>query len=141
MTDVKYQTVQELIAAIDSMQEERDAAIARAEAAEARLVQGCSGCVSDPVCRQCSDASTAEHLRSLVATYRRRESETMRGLNAAIARADAAEAREWVLGVQVVAQAQRLRLATEAIEALRAFDHGRTDKALAAWDAVPGMEP
>lgn len=58
--------------------------------------------------------------------------------DAAIARADAAEAREWVLGVQVVAQAQRLRLATEAIEALRAFDHGRTDKALAAWDAVPG---
>ena len=49
-----------------------------------------------------------------------------------------AEAREWALGVQVVAQAQRLRLATEAIEALRLFDHARTDRALAAWYAVPG---
>ena len=51
---------------------ERDAAIARAEQAEARLVQGCRGCVSDPVCRQCSDASTAEYLRSLVAAAERR---------------------------------------------------------------------
>jgi len=49
-----------------------------------------------------------------------------------------AEAREWALGVQVVAQAQRLRLASEAIEALRLFDHARTDRALAAWYAVPG---
>lgn len=49
-----------------------------------------------------------------------------------------AEAREWALGVQVVAQAARLRLATEAIEALRLFDHARTDAALAAWYAVPG---
>lgn len=49
-----------------------------------------------------------------------------------------AEAREWGLGVQVVAQAARLRLATEAIEALRLVDHQRTDRALAAWYAVPG---
>jgi hypothetical protein len=49
-----------------------------------------------------------------------------------------AEAREWALGVQVVAQAARLRLAAEAIEALRLFDHARTDRALAAWYAVPG---
>lgn len=49
-----------------------------------------------------------------------------------------AEAREWALGVQVVAQAARLRLATEAIEALRMLDHARTDRALAAWYAVPG---
>lgn len=49
-----------------------------------------------------------------------------------------AEAREWALGVQVVAQAARLKLAAEAIEALRLFDHARTDKALAAWYAVPG---
>lgn len=49
-----------------------------------------------------------------------------------------AEAREWALGVQVVAQAARLRLATEAIEALRASDHARTDAALAAWYAVSG---
>ena len=49
-----------------------------------------------------------------------------------------AEAREWALGVQVVAQAARLKLAAETIEALRAFDHGRTDRALAAWYAVPG---
>lgn len=49
-----------------------------------------------------------------------------------------AEAREWALGVQVVAQAARLKLAAEAIEALRLFDHQRTDRALAAWYAVPG---
>lgn len=49
-----------------------------------------------------------------------------------------AEAREWALGVQVVAQTARLRLAAEAIEALRLFDHARTDAALAAWYAVPG---
>jgi hypothetical protein len=49
-----------------------------------------------------------------------------------------AEAREWALGVQVVAQAARLKLAGECIEALRLFDHARTDAALAAWDAVPG---
>ena len=49
-----------------------------------------------------------------------------------------AEAREFALGVQVVAQAARLKLATEAIEALRLFDHARTDRALAAWYAVPG---
>jgi hypothetical protein len=31
-----------------------------------------------------------------------------------------------------------LKLAAEAIEALRLFDHRRADLALAAWDAVPG---
>jgi hypothetical protein len=75
--------------------------------------------------------------------------------DAAIARADAAEAREWALGVQVVAQAQRLKLADELAMALRYYAdreyhsstapdsaiQWRADQALAAWDAVPGMEP
>ena len=75
--------------------------------------------------------------------------------DAAIARADAAEAREWALGVQVVAQAARLRLADELAVALRYYAdreyhsstapdsaiQWRADAALAAWDAVPGMEP
>ena len=68
---------------------------------------------------------------------------------------DAAEAREWALGVQVVAQAQRLKLADELAVALRYYAdreyhsstapdsaiQWRADQALAAWDAVPGMEP
>jgi hypothetical protein len=45
------------------------------------------------------------------------------------------------LGVQVVAQKARLRLASEVIEAMRLFDHKKTDAALAAWDNVPGQEP
>jgi hypothetical protein len=90
-------------AGVESLTSDRDAAIARAIAAEAR------------------------------------ESETMRGLDVAIARADAAEAREWVLGVQVVAQAQRLRLADAVVDEAR---YGQPTlamrQALAAWDAVPG---
>jgi hypothetical protein len=93
---------------------ERDEAVAR-------LVQGCSGCGTDPVCRQCSDASTAEHLRSLVAAAERRESE---------------------LGVQVEAQKARLRLADRIAKALRDHGEGRNEgeaqDALDAWDAVPG---
>jgi hypothetical protein len=62
--------------------------------------------------------------------------------DAAIARAIAAEAREWALGVQVVAQAQRLRLAEAVIDEAR---YGQPTlgmrAALAAWDTVPGMEP
>jgi hypothetical protein len=49
-----------------------------------------------------------------------------------------AEAREWALGVQVVALKERLRLAEAAIEAMRLFDHKKIDAALAAYDAVPG---
>ena len=79
--------------------------------------------------------------------------------DAAIARADAAEAREWALGVQVVAQAQRLKLAEDLAKASRnvlnevlaaveddaghdepwfVCPHGDLIDALAAWDAVPG---
>jgi hypothetical protein len=47
----------------------------------------------------------------------------------------------WALGVQVVAQKARLKLASEVIEAMRLFDHRKTDAALAAWDNVPGQEP
>ena len=68
----------------------------------------------------------------------------------AIARAcEAVEAREWALGVQVVAQAERLRLAEVVVEAARALvsrtagrprlaDYVAVHKALAAYDAVPG---
>lgn len=62
--------------------------------------------------------------------------------DAADARADAAEAREWALGVQVVAQQERLKLATAIVDVAR---YGQPTLAmrlaLAAWDAVPGMEP
>lgn len=81
--------------------------------------------------------------------------------DAAVARAEAAEAREWALGVQVVAQAERLQLADELAVALRSISpmlprslstsaHGdpvwttairKVESALAAWDNVPGMEP
>ena len=61
----------------------------------------------------------------------------------AIARAcEAAEAREWALGVQVVAQAARLKLAEAVVDEAR---YGQPTlamrQALAAWDTVPGMEP
>lgn len=94
---------------------------------------------------------------TLIAPYQQRA-------DAAEARADAAEAREWALGVQVVAQAARLRLATETIEAAKTLMSGvherpgpayhggivatlgidsighldRIRAALAAWDAVQG---
>ena len=59
-----------------------------------------------------------------------------------IAAVTAAEAREWALGVQVVAQAQRLRLAEAVVDEAR---YGQPTlamrQALAAWDTVPGMEP
>lgn len=78
--------------------------------------------------------------------------------DAAVARAEAAEAREWALGVQVVAQAQRLKLADELAVALRSISpmlprslttsaHGdpvwteairMVESALAAYDTVPG---
>ena len=64
--------------------------------------------------------------------------------DAAVARAEAAEAREWALGVQVVAQKERLRLADDVVEmariALKTID-GTNEilfDALAAYDTVPG---
>jgi hypothetical protein len=56
----------------------------------------------------------------------------------AIKRAETLEAEVWALGVQVVAQKARLKLASEVIEAMRLFDHRKTDAALARWDNVPG---
>lgn len=83
-----------------------------------------------------------------------------RGYDAGVA---SVEAREWALGVQVVAQQERLRLAENLEWAARAVlvdllqrafaDEDGTDEpwfivprdclvsALAAWDDVPGMEP
>lgn len=62
-----------------------------------------------------------------------------RGFDAGVA---SVEAREWALGVQVVAQAERLKLAEAVVDVAR---YGQPTLAmrlaLAAWDAVPGMEP
>lgn len=59
-----------------------------------------------------------------------------RGYDAGVA---SVEAREWALGVQVVAQAQRLRLAEAVVDEAR---YGQPTlamrQALAAWDTVPG---
>lgn len=54
-----------------------------------------------------------------------------------------AEAREWALGVQVAAQAHRLRLAEAVVGAARGVIKGADPAyglmdALAAYDAVPG---
>ena len=103
--------------------------------------------------------------RLLVAPYQQRVVDEQARADAAESRAEVAiaraceavEAREWALGVQVVAQAERLKLATETIEALRercllgcnrcgcqhpACHWCREDAdiraTLAAWDAVPG---
>lgn len=65
------------------------------------------------------------------------------------------EVEVWALGVQVVAQAARLRLADNLYQCLlgchrcgchhpacsRCRDDADIRAALAAWDAVPGMEP
>ena len=62
---------------------------------------------------------------------------------------EAVEAREWALGVQVVAQAERLKLAEAVVAAARALvsrtvgrprlaDYVAVHHALAAWDTVPG---
>ena len=65
------------------------------------------------------------------------------------------EVEVWALGVQVVAQAARLRLADNLYQCLlgchrcgcqhpacsRCRDDASTRAALAAWDTVPGMEP
>lgn len=75
-----------------------------------------------------------------------------RGYDAGVA---SVEAREWALGVQVVAQAERLRLADDLYQCLLGChrcgcqhpacswcrDDGDIRAALAKWDAVPGMEP
>ena len=71
-----------------------------------------------------------------------------RGYDAGV---ESVEAREWALGVQVVAQAQRLKLADTLAASVRCFLYGcydqmtspppTIDAALAAWDTVPGMEP
>jgi hypothetical protein len=61
--------------------------------------------------------------------------------DAAEATARQALARESELGLQVVAQAARLRLAASVIATLRqegGSDSSADVRALAAWDAVPG---
>ena len=96
--------------------------------------------------------------RLLVAPYQQRVVDEQARADAAEARAEVAiaraceavEAREWALGVQVVAQAARLRLADDVVSAARALvsravglgpclaDYVAVHHALAAYDAVPG---
>ena len=140
-----------------------DAAIARADAAEARalaaeqmvaemrdVLEGCvrmCGC-KHPACRFCDeDAAVADALALSAPIAGRwclaseRDAADARA-DAAIARAEAAEAREWALGVQVVAQAARLKQANGLAVAVREYftdgDIGDLFDALAAYDAVPG---
>jgi len=70
------------------------------------------------------------------------DAELIRERDRAIKRADTLEAEVWALGVQVVAQRERLRLAEVIVDGAR---YGQPTLAmrlaLAAWDNVPGMEP
>jgi len=88
--------------------------------------------VTDKTTQAALDAAGTAADYSARATYQR-------GYDAGVA---SVEAREWALGVQVVAQAQRLRLAEAVVGEAR---YGQPTLAmrrvLAAWDAVPGMEP
>ena len=128
------ENTRELMRTIDRLVAERDAAERRAEKAEGLLMAERAQlfALANPnaqhppvdVLRVCPGDGWAAVVRRDLETAARRQA--------------AAERRESELGLQVVAQAARLRLATETIEAMRAFDHARTDVALAAWDAVPG---
>jgi len=158
---------------IIALMAERDAAIARAIAAEqmvaelrAVLVRRHAHDVAGGICDtpercSCDDDVTAilEQAAPIAGRWclASERDEAMRGLDVAIAtfsgkhkelieeeaRADAAEAREWALGVQVVAQAERLRLADGLAVAVRewfaiAADLDPVRNALAAYDAVQG---
>jgi hypothetical protein len=83
------------------------------------------------------------------------DAELIRERDRAIKRADTLEAEVWALGVQVVAQRARLRLAEDLAKTLRYYAareyhsstapdaaiQWRADQVLAAWDVVPGQEP
>lgn len=75
------------------------------------------------------------------------DAELIRERDRAIKRAQTLEAEVWELGVQVVAQKARLRLAEDVVEMARIalrFVDGTNEilhDAVAAWDNVPGMEP
>ena len=115
-----------------------DAAIARAEKADEDLRCFLRG---EP-----SASSMISGLLSRVTAAEARADAAEARAEVAIARAcEAVEAREWALGVQVVAQAARLKLADRVSEAahLVADDDCSAhlkllNMALAAWDAVPG---
>jgi len=68
--------------------------------------------------------------------------ELIRERDRAVKRAQTLEAEVWALGVQVVAQKARLRLAEVIVDGAR---YGQPTLAmrlaLAAWDNVPGQEP
>jgi hypothetical protein len=68
--------------------------------------------------------------------------ELIRERDRAVKRAETLEAEVWALGVQVVAQKARLRLAEVIVDGAR---YGQPTLAmrlaLAAWDHVPGQEP
>ncbi len=70
------------------------------------------------------------------------DADLIRERDRAIKRAETLEAEVWALGVQVVAQKARLRLAEVIVDGAR---YGQPTLAmrlaLAAWDNVPGQEP
>ena len=121
-----------------------DAAIARAETAETSLAEWHGVEAVGPIAGRWCLASERD------AAIARADAAEARA-EVAIARAcEAVEAREWALGVQVVAQAARLKLADDVVSAARALisrtvglgpclaDYVAMHKALAAYDAVPG---
>jgi hypothetical protein len=70
------------------------------------------------------------------------DADLIRERDRAVKRAETLEAEVWALGVQVVAQKARLRLAEVIVDGAR---YGQPTLAmrlaLAAWDNVPGQEP
>jgi hypothetical protein len=116
---------------------ERDAAIARADAAETER-----DVYTDRIAEVADDVLGVQPVASssiaLLGAIEARHHQ----VRVALAQA---EAREWALGVQVVAQQERLRLADALADAARTLDDTAETRqvwdALAAWATVPGMEP
>ena len=126
-----------------------DAAIARAEKAETSLAEWHGVEAVGPIAGRWCLASERDDAVNKLAGAVHAVADAFATLDEVEARAEAAEAREWALGVQVVAQAARLRLADDVVSAARALvsrtagrprraDDVAVHHALAAWDAVPG---
>ncbi len=70
------------------------------------------------------------------------DAELIRERDKAIKQVATLESEVWALGVQVVAQKERLRLAEAVVGVARYGNPTLAMRlALAAWDTVPGMEP
>lgn len=79
------------------------------------------------------DQSVRTRLAGIVA-----DGQSMTDTDSTRARAEKAEASEEALGMQVAAQAARLRLADALADACASGSIAAVNDALAAWDAVPG---